>query len=433
MEKNIDSNIVSNIVSNVESNMEKNIDSNIESNVESIVESNMEKNIENNLESNMEKNIENNLESSIETHIFSKNKAKLLPEFDNIDLYLSEDNISEMDDSDDIDNIDINIDGLSRYLPKLNNYIDNSINKSRKSYLDEYMGYITKQQKLHLNNLYYIYKYNVNFQKELEKIYQNYLARPSHLYYAQNLSKYCKYGKIWIKREDLIPTGDSNMVNIIGYCLIAKYHYYKNILIDSKDGYYGVLIATACSILQIQCTVYMTINDIEQYKENVLKIKLLGGKIKPIYDNYTQPLIQCMKDWVKDSVHSICLSNISNELKLCFNTIIGREIYLQSSSLGINNTDIIILNNKYDYQKYSALDDFYNITYVSSNIDTIYINDTIIVDYIKSSKIEIIDSINLLALKEGIFCSSIYGKSIFCAIKMAQNPSSLNKNIILHI
>ena len=177
----------------------------------------------------------------------------------------------------------------------------------------------------------------------------------------------------------------------------------------------------------------MDTNDIKLYQENVLKIQLLGGKIKPIYDSNISPIIYCMKDWVKDSIHSMCLSNISKQLKFSFQTIVGNELQEQITNLGINNIDIVILNDKYDYTKYSLLETSNSIKYITANIECIYINDTIIVDYLQSTKREIIDSINFLSFKEGIFCNTLYGKNIFCAIKIAQLPSSKDKNIIFHI
>ena len=176
----------------------------------------------------------------------------------------------------------------------------------------------------------------------------------------------------------------------------------------------------------------MGTNEIKVFKENVLKIKLLGGKLIPIEDNYTMASIQCIKDWVKNVKTSICLSNISNKSKFTFNHVICEEIYTHC----INNKikpDVIVLNNTYDYNIYDKCNIFnrdFHIEYISSN--TLYSSNTNNrkVTYIEQTENELIDSMNLLTQMEGIF-STTY--SFACAIKKAQLPTSKNKNIIVQI
>ncbi len=45
------------------------------------------------------------------------------------------------------------------------------------------------------------------FQAELDELLQNYVGRPSPLYFAKRLSEDCGGAQIWLKREDLNHTG----------------------------------------------------------------------------------------------------------------------------------------------------------------------------------------------------------------------------------
>ena len=50
----------------------------------------------------------------------------------------------------------------------------------------------------------------------------NYVGRPSPLYYAKRLTEYLGGGKVYLKREDLNHTGAHKINNVIGQMLIAK-------------------------------------------------------------------------------------------------------------------------------------------------------------------------------------------------------------------
>lgn len=54
------------------------------------------------------------------------------------------------------------------------------------------------------------------FIKELQFYYTYYANRPSPLYFAKNLTKFCKGAKIYLKREDLNHTGAHKINNAIG-------------------------------------------------------------------------------------------------------------------------------------------------------------------------------------------------------------------------
>src|SRR5437762_6940223 len=51
------------------------------------------------------------------------------------------------------------------------------------------------------------------FQAELDDLLQNYVGRPSPLYFARRLSEECGGAQIWLKREDLNHTGAHKINN----------------------------------------------------------------------------------------------------------------------------------------------------------------------------------------------------------------------------
>ena len=61
-----------------------------------------------------------------------------------------------------------------------------------------------------------------DFQLELKDLYQNYIGRPTPLYYAKRLSQHFGKAKILLKREDLNHTGAHKINNAVGQALLAK-------------------------------------------------------------------------------------------------------------------------------------------------------------------------------------------------------------------
>jgi tryptophan synthase beta chain len=115
-----------------------------------------------------------------------------------------------------------------------------------------------------------------SFKKELS----DYVGRPTPLYYAKNLSaKY--HSKIYLKREDLNHTGSHKINNALGQALLAKKLGKTNIIAETGAGQHGVATATACALLNLDCTVFMGELDIQRQAPNVSRMQLLGAKIIP--------------------------------------------------------------------------------------------------------------------------------------------------------
>ncbi len=120
------------------------------------------------------------------------------------------------------------------------------------------------------------------FQLELKNLYQNYIGRPTPLYYAKRLTEYFGKAKILLKREDLNHTGAHKINNAVGQALLAKKLGKKNIIAETGAGQHGVATATACALLDLNCTIYMGAKDMERQKPNVFRMKMLGANVQEV-------------------------------------------------------------------------------------------------------------------------------------------------------
>ncbi len=116
------------------------------------------------------------------------------------------------------------------------------------------------------------------FSQEYHYYLNQYVGRPSPLYYAHNLSKYVG-SRIYLKREDLNHTGAHKINNTIGQILLAKYMGAKEIIAETGAGQHGVATATAAALFGLKCKVFMGKKDAERQSMNVSRMKLLGAEI----------------------------------------------------------------------------------------------------------------------------------------------------------
>ena len=118
------------------------------------------------------------------------------------------------------------------------------------------------------------------FQIEYKSLLKDYVGRPTPLYLAKRLSE--KYGAtIYLKREDLNHTGAHKVNNTVGQILIAKKLGKTKIIAETGAGQHGVATATVCSLMGLECTVFMGEKDIVRQAPNVARMKMLGAKVVP--------------------------------------------------------------------------------------------------------------------------------------------------------
>ncbi len=120
------------------------------------------------------------------------------------------------------------------------------------------------------------------FKNDFIEYMRQYVGRPSVLYYADRLTKMSGGAKIYLKREDLNHTGAHKINNAIGQALLAKHMGKTKVIAETGAGQHGVATATVAALFDMECEVYMGVEDIERQKLNVFRMELLGAKVIPV-------------------------------------------------------------------------------------------------------------------------------------------------------
>jgi len=138
------------------------------------------------------------------------------------------------------------------------------------------------------------------FWEELTNLQNDFIGRPTPLYYAKNLSLQISQN-LWIKREDLAHTGAHKINNAIGQALLAKRIGKKRIIAETGAGQHGVATATVCAMLNLECIVYMGSEDIKRQAPNIYRMEMLGAKVVPVTSGsktLKDAVNEAIRDWV---------------------------------------------------------------------------------------------------------------------------------------
>ena len=140
-----------------------------------------------------------------------------------------------------------------------------------------------------------------DFQRDLQYYFENYIGRPSLLYYAKRLTEELGGAKIYLKREDLNHTGAHKINNTIGQVLLARKMEKKRIIAETGAGQHGVAVATVAALFGFSCAVYMGEVDIKRQALNVFRMKLLGAEVIPVRSGsktLKDAVNEAIRDWV---------------------------------------------------------------------------------------------------------------------------------------
>lgn len=171
------------------------------------------------------------------------------------------------------------------------------------------------------------------FQKEFADLLQDYVGRPTPLYFAKRLSE-AYNTKIFLKREDLCHTGAHKINNTIGQILLAQRLGKKRIIAETGAGQHGVASATVCALMGLECIVYMGEKDIERQAPNVARMKMLGATVVPARSGsktLKDATNEAIRDWINNPVdtHYIIGSVVGPhpypDMVARFQSIISRE------------------------------------------------------------------------------------------------------------
>jgi tryptophan synthase beta chain len=140
-----------------------------------------------------------------------------------------------------------------------------------------------------------------SFGNELNQLLRDFAGRPTPLFFAQRLTKYCGGARIYLKREDLLHTGAHKINNTIGQILLARRMGKRRIIAETGAGQHGVATATVCALFGLECVVYMGAEDMRRQALNVFRMQLLGAEVREV-DSGSQTLKdainEALRDWV---------------------------------------------------------------------------------------------------------------------------------------
>lgn len=189
------------------------------------------------------------------------------------------------------------------------------------------------------------------FKQEYFDLLENYVGRPSPLYYAKRLSEH--YGtKIYLKREDLNHTGSHKINNALGQILLAQRMGKTRIIAETGAGQHGVATATVCALMGLECIVYMGETDIKRQMPNVKRMEMLGAKVVPAMSgNRTlkDATNEALRDWINNPedtfyiIGSVVGPHPYPEIVAKFQSIISEEIERQlNEKIGRSYPDYVL-------------------------------------------------------------------------------------------
>ena len=157
---------------------------------------------------------------------------------------------------------------------------------------------------IELDEAYRKYKDDPDFKSELSSLFNDYVGRPSRLYYADNMTRKLGGAKIYLKREDLNHTGAHKINNALGQALLAKRMGKTRLIAETGAGQHGVATATAAALLGMECEIYMGREDTARQALNVYRMELLGAKVHPV-DSGTATLKDAVSETFREWTNRI--------------------------------------------------------------------------------------------------------------------------------
>ena len=164
----------------------------------------------------------------------------------------------------------------------------------------QYMPETLMNAVIELEEAYYHYKNDPQFNAELTGLLNNYAGRPSELYYAARMTKNLGGAKIYLKREDMNHTGSHKINNVLGQVLLAKKMGKTRVIAETGAGQHGVATATAAALMDMECEVFMGKEDTERQALNVYRMRLLGAKVHAVESGtgtLKDAVSETMREW----------------------------------------------------------------------------------------------------------------------------------------
>lgn len=123
------------------------------------------------------------------------------------------------------------------------------------------------------------YKDDKEFNDEFKYYLKEYVGRENPLTFARNLTDKLGGAKIYLKREDLNHMGAHKVNNVLGQILLAKRMGAKRVIAETGAGQHGVATAMGCAMFNMECVIYMGLEDTKRQALNVFRMEMLGAKV----------------------------------------------------------------------------------------------------------------------------------------------------------
>jgi tryptophan synthase beta chain len=121
----------------------------------------------------------------------------------------------------------------------------------------------------------------ITIPKPVRELYQR-IGRPSPLFRAKGLEeKLNTPAKIYYKREDLSPTGSHKLNSAIAQAYYAKMDGIDKLTTETGAGQWGTALSLACSLMDMDCTVYMVKVSFDQKPFRKTIMEIYDGKVYP--------------------------------------------------------------------------------------------------------------------------------------------------------
>jgi len=189
------------------------------------------------------------------------------------------------------------------------------------------------------------------FQREFTKQLEEYVGRPSRLYFAERLTQEAGGARIFLKREDMNHTGAHKINNCIGQTLLTKRMGKTRIIAETGAGQHGVASATAAALFGLPCRVYMGEEDVRRQKLNVFKMRALGTVVHSVTTGsrtLRDAINEAMREWMATvgDTHYIIGSVVGPHpfpvMVRDFQAVIGREARQQCLAQTEKLPDVVV-------------------------------------------------------------------------------------------
>jgi tryptophan synthase beta chain len=194
-------------------------------------------------------------------------------------------------------------------------------------------------------------KEDEEFQRQLHYYLEQYVGRPTPLYFAERLTYEAGGARIFLKREDLNHTGAHKINNCIGQALLTRRMGKPRVIAETGAGQHGVATATAAALFGLTCQVYMGEEDVRRQRLNVFKMKALGTEVVTVRSGsrtLRDAINEAMRDWMASVQHthyiigSVVGPHPFPAMVRDFQSVIGRETREQTFTQTGRLPDVVV-------------------------------------------------------------------------------------------